>query len=216
MADGPIETLVELTSPDTGGGDRMVIIDDPTGTPVSKYISTRNVFKQQVTRDKWIGAERFITTTTNGAPVNDLELATNDVMLKSADFDTTTSESVQFWHTFEEGWDAGTITFKLVWTNAAGLITETIDFDLAGYSFANDDAIDVAMGTAQNVTDTWIAQNDMHFTGFSSAITLGGTPADGQPNIFKLSRDIASDDLTGDAKVLGIIIRYTVSDQASS
>lgn len=216
MANSTIENLTELTLPDTGGGDVLAIVDDPSGSPVTKYITSRNLLKATITRDIWIGAERFISTTTNGAAINDLELATNDVMIKTADFDTTTSESVQFWHTFEEGWDAGTVSFKLVWTNAAGLTTETVDFDLAGYSYANDDAIDVAMGTAQNVTDTWIAQNDIHYSGFSSAITLGGTPADGQPNVFKLSRDVASDDLTGDAKVLGIVLRYTVTDIASS
>lgn len=216
MANSAIENLTELTSPDTGGADVLAIVDDPAGTPVTKKITSRNLLKATITRDVWIGADRFIQTTTNGAPIADRELVTNDVMVKTASFDTTTSESVQFWHTFEENWDAGTVQFKLVWTNQSGGAAETIDFDLAGRSYANDDAIDQAMGTAQNVTDTWIAQNDMHYTGFSSAITLGGTPADGQPNVFKLSRDTASDDLTGDAEVLGVILRYTVSDLASS
>lgn len=216
MANSSIENLTELTIPDTGGGDVLAIVDDPSGSPVTKYITSRNLLKATITRDVWIGAERFIQTTTNGAPIAARELPTNDVMVNVASFDTTTSESVQFWHTFEEGWDAGTVSFKLVWTNQSGLTTETIDFDLAGRSYADSDAIDQAMGTAQNITDTWLAQNDLHYTTFSSAITLGGTPADGQPNVFKLSRDTASDNLTGDAEVLGVILRYTVTDLASS
>jgi len=137
-------------------------------------------------------------------------------MLKTADFDTTTSESVQFWHTFEEGWNAGTITFKVMWTAAGGSAAETIDFDLAGRSYANSDVIDQAMGTAQNNTDALITTNDIHIPdSFSSAITIGGTPADAQPNVFKLSRDI-SDNLAADAKIIGIIIRYTTTDQGST
>ncbi len=191
------------------------MVDDPGGTPISKKITTRNVLKATITRDMWIGAERFISTTTNGAANNELELVTNDVMIKTADFDTTTSESVQFWHTFEENWNAGTVTFKAVWTNAAGLTTETIDFDLAARSYANDEAIDQVTGTAQNITDTWLAQNDIHISAFSSAITITGA-TDAEPINFKLSRDVASDDMTGDVKILGIVLRYTVTDLASS
>jgi hypothetical protein len=214
MANTAIENLTNLTQPDTGGADVLAIVD--LTTPETKKITSRNLLKATITRDIWIGAERFISTTTNGAAINELELATNDVMIKTADFDQTTSESVQFWHTFEEGWNAGTIQFKQVWTAAAGTPAETTDFDLAGMSYANDDAIDQAMGTAQNVTDTLLATNDIHYTGFSGAITLGGTPADGQPNVFKLSRDVATDNLAGDCKTLGIILRYTVTDLASS
>jgi len=215
MANSTIENLSELTIPDTGGADRCVIVDDPAGTPVTKYITTRNIIKSTITRDKWFGAEKFISTTTNGAAINDLEHATNDVMVKSADFDTSTSESVQFWHTFEEKWNAGTVTFKLVWTTAAGASAETIDFDLAARSYANDDAIDQVTGTAQNVTDTFIAQGDIHITSFSSAITITGA-TDAEPINFKLSRDVASDNMAGDVKVIGLVLRYTVTDLASS
>jgi len=66
------------------------------------------------------------------------------------------------------------------------------------------------------VTDVWIAQNDMHTTSFSSAITIQGTATDAEPINFQLSRDVAADDMTGDVKIIGITIRYTVTDLASS
>ena len=217
MADTKISALTELTSPDTGGADRMAIVDDPTGSAVTKYITSRNLLKATITRDMYIPASRFISTTTNGAAIADRELVTNDVMIKTAAFDTATSESIQFWHRFEENWNAGTVTFSLDWTNQAGLAAETIDFDLAGHSYADSDAIDVAVGgTPANVTDIFLAQDDLGKTVFSTAVTLGGTPADGQANVFKLSRDIASDNMTGDVEIIGITIRYTVLDVASS
>jgi len=164
-----------------------------------------------------VGAERFISTTTNGATINNLELATNDVMIKTADFDTSTSQSIQFWHVFEEKWNAGTITFKIIWTASSGSAAETIDFDLAARAYADSDAIDQAYSGAQNVTDILITTNDIHIPdSFSSAITIQGTPADAEPINFKLSRDVASDNLAADAKILGVIIRYTTTDQGSS
>jgi len=79
-------------------------------------------------------------------------------------------------------------------------------------ALANDDPLDTAVGTPQNVTDTWIAQNDLHVTAYSAAITIAGTPVAGEEVHLKLSRDVAADDLTGDADVLGIVIEYTVDD----
>jgi len=214
MANTAIENLTELTSADTGGADVIAIVD--LTTPTTKKITQRNFLKATITRDIYIEASRFISVTTNGAAINELELATNDIMLKTADFDATTSEKIQFWHKFEEKWNAGTVTFSLDWTNGSGLTTETIDFDLAARAYANDDPIDAAHSGAQNVTDTWIAQNDMHTTSFSSAITIQGTAADAEPINFQLSRDVAADDMTGDVKIIGITIRYTVTDLASS
>ncbi len=215
MANTAIENLTELTIPDTGGADVLAIVD--LTSPTTKKITSRNLLKATITRDIYIPASKFISVTTNGAELTQVELATNDIMIDAAGFDTTTSEKIQFWHKFEENWNAGTVIFSLDWTNTAGLTTETIDFDLAGHSYADDDVLDAALGgTPANVTDTWTAQNDLTTTAFSGNVTLGGTPADTQINLFQLSRDVASDDLTGDAKIMGITIRYTVTDLASS
>jgi len=210
-----VDSLTELTIGDSGGGDRYHIVD-MTG-PSSKYITQTNSLKVTHTRDKYFTARDFISVSTNGAELTQVELPTNDIMVDAAGFSTSTSEKIQFWYKFESNWNAGTVTFKLDWTNTGGASAETIDFDLAAHSYANDDALDVALGgTPANVTDTWTAQNDYQETSFSSTITLGGTPADGQLNLFQLSRDIANDNLAGDAKIMGITLRYTVTDLASS
>jgi len=164
------------------------------------------------TEELWIGAEAMVSTTTNGAAFASRELPTNDVMISTFAYDTTTSESAQFTWTPPLNWNAGTVRFKLYWTNAAGLATETIDFDLAAVAFADNDAIDAAFGTAQNVTDTFLAQNDMHITAFSAAITIAGSPVAGEAVIFKLSRDVVADNLTGDAEVIGILLEYTITE----
>ena len=154
----------------------------------------------------------FTSSTTNGAEITSRETTTNTVNYTYAAFDTTTSESAWFTWTPPANWNAGTIRFKLYWTNTAGLTTETIDFDLAAVAFADNDPLDTAVGTAANVTDTWIAQGDLHITAYSSAITIAGSPSAGEEIHFKLSRDVASDNLTGDCDVIGVLLEFTVND----
>jgi len=164
------------------------------------------------TEEIWIPAGSFTSATTNGAEITSRETTTNKINYHYAAFDTATSEIAWFTWTPPANWNAGTVRFKLYWTNTAGLTTETIDFDLAAVAFADDDALDTAVGTAANVTDTWIAQGDLHITAYSSSITIAGSPAAGEEVHFKLSRDIASDNLTGDADVIGVLLEYSVND----
>ena len=168
------------------------------------------------THEVYIPAGAMYGTTTDGASYASRELATNDIMVSSFNFDTTTSEKAQFNWATPANWDAGTIRFKLYWTTTGGSAAQTIDFDLAGVAFANDNPMDTAVGTAQNVTDTWIADDDLHVTSYSSAITIAGTPVAGELVVFQLSRDVASDDLGVDAEVLGVLLEYSTDASNSS
>lgn len=167
------------------------------------------------THEIWIPAGAMYTVTTNGAAYTTRELATNDIMISSFNFDTTTAEKAQFNWATPANWNAGTIRFKLYWTTTGGSSAQTVDFDLAGVAFADNDAMDTAFGTAQNATDTWIADDDLHVSGYSSAITIAGSPAAGEFVKFQLSRDTASDNLGVDAEVLGVLIEYS-TDQSNS
>ena len=168
------------------------------------------------THEVYIPAGAMYTVTTAGAAYTARELATNDIMLSTFNFDTTTAEKAQFNWATPANWNAGTIRFKLYWSNTGGSAAQTIDFDLQGVGFANDDAMDTAVGTAQNVTDTYIADNDLHITSYSSAITIAGTPVAGELVVFQLSRDTASDNLGVDAEVVGVLIEYSTNASNSS
>ena len=168
------------------------------------------------THELWIPASAFYTRTTSGAAYTSRELATNRVMIQSFNFDTTTQEYAQFNWSTPANWNAGTIRFKLYWTNTGGSAAQTIDFDLQAYAFSDDDALDTAFGTAQNVTDTYIANNDIHVSAYSSAITIGGTPVAGDTVIFQLTRDVVSDNLGVDCEVLGILLEISSNKSNSS
>jgi len=166
------------------------------------------------TEEIWIPAGSFTSSTTNGAEITSRETTTNKINYHYAAFDTATSESAWFTWTPPANWNASTVRFKLYWTNASGgSASETIDFDLGAVAFANDDDIDgTAITGSQNVTDALSAIGDLHITSFSSAITITGTPVAGEEVHFKLSRDIASDNLAGDADVIGVLLEYSVND----
>ena len=76
------------------------------------------------------------------------------------------------------------------------------------------DTIDVAYGTGITVTDAGIGTvEDQQISPVSSAVTIAGSPAASEQTYFQLLRLAAdgSDTFTGDARVLGIRIFFTLS-----
>ena len=166
------------------------------------------------TRAVYIPATAMWPGTTSGcASVAKTELGTNDVDIQSLDFDQTSDEYAQFALRMPGNWDAGTVTFLPHWTAAEG--AGTVVWVLSGRAYANDDALDQAQGTGVSSTDTLITANDLHEGPVSAAITLAGTPAAGEYCHFKILRDVSEDTLTADAKLLGIYLKYSVSQLAS-
>ena len=107
-----------------------------------------------------------------------------------------------------DNWNAGTITFKAVWTAAAGTPAQAAEWNLQGRSYANDDAIDQAWGSSVEVSDALIATSDIHYSSESSAVTLAGTPAIGELVQLRAWRDATNDTLAADAKLIGIKVYY--------
>ena len=151
-------------------------------------------------------------TTTGAGGLTKTETATNRINYQTFDFDTTTSEFVQFSWIPPRNYNNGTIKFTPYWTAASG--SGTVIWNLAGVAISNDDPLEVAMGTLQTSTDTLIAAADVHVGPQSASITIAGTPADSDFIMFQISRDI-SDTLAVDALLLGIVIEYTI-DAATS
>ncbi len=159
----------------------------------------------------WVPAGAMTARTTNGAASGTTELATNDVMLPTFDFDTTTEEGVGFWVGFPKSFNNSTVTYEAYWTAASG--SGGVAFGVAAYAFSDDDAMDTAVSGQQIVTDTLITANDLHRTSESSAITIGGTPASGDLVYFEVTREVAngSDTLGVDAKLIGIRLFFTTN-----
>ena len=73
--------------------------------------------------------------------------------------------------------------------------------------------LDAAFGTAVTVTDAVTAANDVMISAETSAITIGGTPAEGDIVVFQFYRDAASgsDTLAADAKLLSVKLFITTN-----
>lgn len=176
--------------------------------------SETNIFLSDTTpfREIFIPAECMNPTTTSGcSTLTKIEAGTNDVDYWVLDFDSTTAESCFFTLRMPDNWDASTITFRFIWTNASGLTTETVAWGIKGRAYPDSDAIDQAYGTEVVTTDTWLAQGDIHQSVESTAVTLAGTLAAGQWVQFKITRKTSTDNLTGDARLIGVRLKYGVS-----
>lgn len=150
-------------------------------------------------------------TTAGCAASTQVEAGTNDIDYDVLDFDASSDENAYANFQMPDSWDGGAIQFRYLWTNASGLTTETVVFELSGRSYANDDAIDQAVGTPIEVSDTWIAQGDIHVSAWSSDVTLAGGPAAGEWVHVEVMRDVSEDTLTGDARLIGVQLRYKVA-----
>lgn len=155
----------------------------------------------------WLPVESGRPSTTGGcADPTKVEFVTNDIDLFVADFDADADEFIQWSFKMPPDWDASTITFHAVWT-AASSSGDTI-WGLQGRSYADDDAIDQAWGSAQTVTDTLTATGDICVTPESSAITFAGTPAAGEFVVLRGYRDadVGGDTLAADARLIGFMV----------
>ncbi len=156
----------------------------------------------------WIPASAWIPKTTSGCGIDSRETTTNDQNFDELLFDTAADEMADALVILPNNYNNGTITARFYWTAASG--SGGVAWGIQGRAFANDDALDTAAGTAQLVTDTLIAANDMHVTSATSAVTIGGTPAANTPIQFTIYRDVsdAADTLGVDARLLGVEILF--------
>jgi hypothetical protein len=161
-------------------------------------------------QDLFIPAAAMWPRITGGCGVlTQYEMATSLFNIQGLPFDQTTQEFAQFQVVFPRKWNVGTVTVVPYWTAQSG--SGDVQWGISGGAYSNDDALTVALGSAQTSDDTLIATNDLHIGPATSAITLAGTPASADFLALQVSRNPASDTLSGDAILLGISVRITTT-----
>ena len=159
----------------------------------------------------WVPASAMYGATTNGADAQQVETTATRPDMKVLDFDASTDEFAQFSVAFPKSWNEGTITYQVYWTPGSTNTGNCI-FGLQGVACADSDTIDVAYGTAVEVTDAGIGTvEDQQITSESGAVTIAGSPAAGELTYFQLFRnaDDGSDTFSADARVIGVKIFFT-------
>ncbi len=136
------------------------------------------------------------------------ELATNDIQIGYLEFLTAVNGYAQWIFVMPDNYDGSTLTAKIYWTYSTG--SGDVLFAIKGGSFADNDALDQALGTQVTVTDTGITAGDLHVTSETAAITLANSPSGGDLIVIQLSRlgADASDTHGGSVRLLGVKLEY--------
>jgi hypothetical protein len=158
-------------------------------------------------------AGAMVPRTTNGAAASSEELATNDVMIAYLEFDAATAEAAQFAIPMPKGWNEGTVTARFFWKHPATTTNFGVVWGIRANAVSNDDALDASWGTAVTVTDTGGTTGDLYVSDETAALTIGGTPAEGDLVIFEVYRVAAdgSDTMAVDAHLIAVQVYYTIN-----
>ena len=216
---GPATTTVDalLQWADTVGTAK----DGPTvGTSIGAAGSDLEVATTKAVRDAivaaespdsydtiWVPARTMTPSTTAGATPETHEY-------ESLLFDgAAANESAEFNLVLPESWNLGTIKAKVYWAPgaAAANATEWVRFEIAAGALSDDDALDAAVGTAVNLDDQVIADDDLHISAASTAMTIGGSSSIGDIIHFKITRDFdyagAGVAMDVDCRLFGVLIQ---------
>jgi len=162
----------------------------------------------------WIPAAAILPTVSNGCgALQRFETTAGRPDIVGLPFDAAADEFGQFTVAFPKSWDEGTVLFRVHWASIAGGSGDVI-WTLQGVAVSDNDTVDVAYGTAISVTDTSHATaEDHHVSAESSAVTIGGTPAENDLVFFRVGRDAdaVGDTLPGDGILEGITIILTTN-----
>lgn len=159
----------------------------------------------------FIPAEAMNPTTT--APCADLtkvEAGTNDVDYWVLDFDSSTDESCFFTLAMPRTWNGGSVNFVFYWTATSGSSGNTVAWGIKGRAYGNGTAIDQNYGNEIIDTDSLIATGAIHITNGTGNVSLAGSPLAGQWCQFKITRKTANDNLANDARLIGLMMGYSV------
>jgi hypothetical protein len=193
----------------TGGDTNIGLNLVPKGTGVLQ--GAGSALKIAGKETMWVPAAAMLAPTTNPADSAQVETTATRPDLNVFDFDASTKQYTQFTVAMPKSWNEGTVTYQVYWSPSTTNTGNAI-FGVQGVACADGDTIDVAYGTAIEVTDAGIGTvEDQQVTAESSAMTVAGSPAAGEQTYFQLYRDAAdgSDTFTGECRVLGVKIFYT-------
>jgi hypothetical protein len=160
----------------------------------------------------WIPAPAMTPRVTNGPASGTVETATNFVMIKTLDFDSTTAEFAQFAIRMPKSWNEGTMSAIFVWSHAATTVNFGVVWGIQALAISDNDPTDAAFGTIVKVTDTGGTTNNSYQSPETAAMTASGSPQVGDMVIFQVSRAPAdaTDTMAIDARLRGVVLFYTI------
>jgi len=161
----------------------------------------------------WIPANAWRPTTSNGcAAIADIETTAGNPDVQALAFDASADEHAQVGIMFPKSWNLGTLTFQPQWTTS-GAVSTGVAIALQGIAVSDNESIDQVFsgGTPVVVTDdAQGAAYEQLTAAESTAVTIGGTPADFDMVYLRLFRDVSdgNDDMTQDMLFIGTHVTF--------
>ena len=160
-----------------------------------------------------VGANLTPSNTSGCAGLLRVEMATNKEYLATMQFANSVKTYAEMTlPAWPDDYNGGTVTARFIWT-ANSTSGNSVVWGFQGVAYADNDAIDAAFGTAQEVTDAnGTSVYTRRLSTPTAAITLAGTPAAGKSSQLRVYRlGSGSDNLAVTALLIGILINYTRS-----
>jgi hypothetical protein len=162
----------------------------------------------------WVPAAAMRPSVSGGcAPLALVAISAGQPDLSTLDFDAATDESAQFWVAMPKSWDEGPVTAQFLWSHATTTTTFAVIWGIQAVAFGDSDAMGASFGTAVTVTDTGGTTNDLWLSPETGAVTIAGTPTEGDAVCFKVYRDAdaGGDTMAVDARLHGVRLYYTTN-----
>lgn len=115
----------------------------------------------------------------------------NQPDILTLNFHQSTQQHAQFAIPFPKRWNRGTITARFRWSHASTTTNFGCVWGIQAVAVSDNEAINQAYGTAVEVTDTGGTANRLYVSSETSAMTVAGTPADGDTVFFRVYRKAA-------------------------
>ena len=158
-------------------------------------------------QDIWIPASAMWANTTSGAStLKQDETSTNKQNFKQITF-TDATENVEFTWCPPRNFNNSTLKATFYWIPSSG--SGNVSHSVRGYAYGDNANPDATWGSAVAVTDAIQTTGYIHISPQSSAITVGGSPADTKLIQFRIARD-SSDSSTGDSKLIGVVLEFSI------
>lgn len=208
------EATIKGRAAGAGSGDPT----DLTAAQVAVILDASNIYLRQdatLVHSVPVPASGMVARTTNGAASGTVETTTNKIMYTTLDYDAATPEFAQFQIPMPKSWNEGTVTVQFIWTSGG---TGDAVWQARAVAISDGDDYDVAFGSAVSVTDTIGTANKIMTSDFSGALTIGGSPAEGDLVVFEISRNAsdAADTLASDAKLVAVRLNFTTNAKDDS
>jgi len=149
-----------------------------------------------------------LVTTTNPTVMNQWETTTNKNNYIVLNFTDGGAEVGMWMVDFPADWNASAnVVFTPIWTAHSG--SGTVKFDVAGKLFPDDAALDTALVSIGTSTDTLTATGDIDIAPDTTGAAITSVASGGNTAIIKVTRDSATDTLSGTAELIGLRIKYS-------